>query len=50
VAYKLGRIKIFLLPLTDEQALTLGLGRMANETVFLKDRRLELWGMVFERL
>jgi hypothetical protein len=43
-AYKLGRIKIFLQPLTDGQALTLGLGRMANETVFLKDRRLELWG------
>lgn len=53
-ASMLGKVKIYLQPLSGDQALTLGLGRSANETVFLREEagmtRIELFGMVFERI
>jgi CubicO group peptidase (beta-lactamase class C family) len=51
--YKMGKTTFYLNPLSDSQALTLGLGRSGNETVFLRKRdgvpHLEIYGLVFKR-
>ncbi len=51
--YKMGNTSIYLHPVSADQALTLGLGRRGNETVFFRQengkRTMELMGMVFEK-
>jgi CubicO group peptidase (beta-lactamase class C family) len=50
---KVGQVRVFMEPISDNEALTLGLGRFANETVHVREidgvEHLELWGHLLRK-